>query len=100
MKISENRLRKIIRNILLKEEMFGLYKRDKKDKGFKWGKWSRDVGPGQGSGGYYDDYYDWGMDEVDEGEQLSAIEEDDIAETDGGKTDDPPGTLDGEAERS
>ncbi len=94
MKISESKLRKVIRNILLKEEMFGLYKRDKKDKGFKWGKWSRDVGPGQGSGGYYDDYYDWGMDENDEG-----LEEDDIAEAEGGQTEDPPGQLDGEAKR-
>ena len=93
MKISESRLRKIIRNLLLKEEMFGLYKRDKKEKGFKWGKWSRDVGPGQGSGGYYDDSYDWGMDENDD-----ALEEDDIEES-GGKTGDPPAQLDGEAKR-
>ncbi len=75
MRITERRLRSIVRNVLA-EAMFGLYKRDKKDKGFKWGKWTRDVGPGGGSfANYYDDDYLDGVDEADDLEEADEVEE-------------------------
>lgn len=88
MRITEKRLRSVIRNVL-GEAMFGLYKRDKKQKGFKWGKWSRDVGPGGGSmADYYaDDYLD-GVDEVDELDESDEVEENAGSEAQKQKDDD------------
>ena len=65
MKITERRLRSVVRNVLA--EMLGIYKRPKEKKGFKWGKWSRDVGGGGGNfSDYYADSYADGMGEIDE----------------------------------
>ena len=55
--------------------MFGLYKRDKKDKGYKWGKWNRDVGGGGDFANYYDDDYGDGFYEGDEVEELDELDE-------------------------
>jgi len=74
MRITEKRLRSIVRNVLA-EAMFGLYKRNKKDKGFKWGKWNRDVGGGGDFANYYDDDYGDGFYEGDDLEEIDEVEE-------------------------
>lgn len=76
MKMTENRLRKIIRNVLSEKLGFNkTYKRKKHGDPSKYQ--GKDYGGGGYSGGYYDDDYSDGYFEGDEGEE-EVIEEEDV----------------------
>ena len=82
MKITEKRLRNVIRNVLVEKLGFNkTYKRKKQGDPSQWQ--GKDYGGGGYSGGYYDDDYSDGYFEADEAEDKNVIDEEDDAQEEG-----------------